>query len=176
MRPRIRSTSIRLVLLAVVFTLAAAAPAAAQSYTVLYPFPIAQPQPSGLVKGSDGNFFGTTYQGGASGLGNVIKITPAGVLTTLYSFAGSDGSYPNAALVQGTDGNFYGTTYKGGGCTYPFSDCGTVFKITPAGVLTTLHNFTFSDGKNPNAALVQGTDGNFYGTTLGDATDRKSVV
>jgi len=86
---------------------------------------------------------------------------------TLFSFDEVDGAAPNDALVQGTDGNFYGTTYQGGdlSCDAP-NGCGTVFKITPAGILTTLHRFESSDGANPYAALVLGTDGKFYGTTL----------
>ena len=64
----------------------------------------------GLVQGSDGNFYGTTYSGGTGGVGTVFKITSGGSLTTLYSFSGSDGAYPQAGLVQGSDGNFYGTT------------------------------------------------------------------
>src|SRR5450756_729765 len=100
------------------------------------------------------------YQGGTSGYGTVFKITPAGALTTLYSFADSDGSYPYAGLVQGPDENCYGTTVNGGAM-----GSGTVFKITPAGALTTLYSFADSDGSYPYAGLVQGTDGNFYGTT-----------
>jgi uncharacterized repeat protein (TIGR03803 family) len=114
-----------------------------------------------LVQGSDGNFYGTTNGGGASGSGTVFKITAGGTLTTLYSFAWPDGQSPAAALIQGSDGNFYGTTYSGGA----ICSCGTVFKITPAGTLTTLHSFAGSDGYSPAAALIQGTDGNFYGTT-----------
>jgi uncharacterized repeat protein (TIGR03803 family) len=119
---------------------------------------------AGLVQGSDGNFYGTTEQGGANDQGTVFKITPSGTLTTLYSFAGSDGAEPFAGLVQGSDGNFYGTTQLGGlgPCT---GGCGTVFKITPSGALTTLYSFAGSDGANPDAGLVQGSDGNFYGTT-----------
>ncbi len=163
-RISLRFTRRHLAPLAVVLTsLAAAAPAAAQSVlTTLHSFagddgrnPYAT-----LAQGTDGNFYGTTGWGGAIGWGTVFKITPAGVLTTLYSFAGSDGSIPRAGLVEGTDGNFYGTTVGGGA-----SDDGTVFKITPAGVLTTLHSFAGNDGKYPFAVLMQGTDGNFYGTT-----------
>src|ERR1039457_1010591 len=89
-----------------------ALPADAQQYTVLHAFAESDGQDplAGLVQGSDGNFYGTTNQGGAMGAGTVFKITPAGALTTLYPFAGSDGSHPYAGLVQGTDGNFYGTT------------------------------------------------------------------
>ncbi len=120
---------------------------------------------AGLVQGSDGNFYGTTEAGGLGlGEGTVFKIAPNGALTTLYQFCSQndcpDGSAPYAALVQGTDGNFYGTTNAGG------SDAsGTVFKITPGGTLTTLHNFVGTDGRGPQSGLVQGTDGNFYGTT-----------
>ena len=96
---------------------------------------------AGLVQGFDGNFYGTTYYGGASNFGTVFKLTPGGVLTTLVEFTGTAGGNiginPNAGLVQGGDGNFYGTTYYGGA-----SGIGTVFKLTPGGVLTTLVEFT----------------------------------
>src|SRR5207237_123251 len=117
-----------------------------------------------LVQGSDGNFYGTTVLGGAHFKGTVFKIDATGSLTTLHSFSGfpADGAVPFAALVQGSDGNFYGTTALGGA---HFK--GTVFKINATGNLTTLHSFSGSpsEGANPIAALVQGSDGNFYGTT-----------
>ena len=91
-----------------------------------------------LVQGTDGNFYGTTESGGANGPGTVFKITPSGTLTTLHSFDGTDGAEPDG-LVQGTDGNFYGTTYTGGDIAN--QPLGTVFKITPSGTLTTLHDF-----------------------------------
>jgi uncharacterized repeat protein (TIGR03803 family) len=128
--------------------------------------------PGGLVLGTDGNLYGVTSRGGASNNGTVFHLTPAGVETLLYSFAaGSDGAGPSAPLVEGTDGNFYGTTPFGGlnpnpgpGCQH---GCGTVFKVTPAGVETVLYAFAGgrADGANPYAALIQGSDGNFYGTT-----------
>ena len=118
---------------------------------------------AGLIQGSDGNFYGTTYFGGANGLGTVFKVTPSGTETVLYSFgAGNDGEHPYAGVTQGSDGNFYGTTYQGG-----TSGLGAVFKITPSGTETILHSFAGgSDGANPEAGLILGSDGNFYGDTL----------
>jgi uncharacterized repeat protein (TIGR03803 family) len=138
----------------------------AGQFTVLHTFdntdgsnPLAGP-----VQATDGNFYGTTSSGGANGDGTVFKITPAGNLTTLYSFCSqtncTDGANPYAGLVQATDGNFYGTTNKGG-----TNNDGTVFEITPAGKLTTLHSFDGTDGANPYG-LVQATNGTFYGTTI----------
>ena len=97
----------------------------------------------------------------------------AQTLTTLHAFAGypTDGASPYAGLVQATDGNFYGTTYAGGTSGNCQGGCGTVFRITPAGTLTTLHSFDWYDGASPTGALVQGNDGNFYGTTYGGGAD-----
>lgn len=168
----------------VVLLLAASAIAShAQTFTDLVNFNFFDgdtPQ-STLVQGTDGNFYGTTYAGGSgvgsvcSGCGTVFKVTPAGVLTTLYSFCSqplcTDGALPYAGLVLATDGNFYGTTLVGGNpsCATNAAGCGTVFKMTPGGTLTTLYSFCTqpgcSDGSLPQAGLVQGSDGNFYGTT-----------
>lgn len=116
-----------------------------------------------LVQGTDGNFYGTTNEGGNDDAGTVFKMTPSGAFTVLHSFvfgAPDDGSYPSAALVQATDGNFYGSSFEGGAYGW-----GTLFQITPAGVLTLLHSFDLTDdGSWPEAAMVQGTDGNLYGT------------
>jgi uncharacterized repeat protein (TIGR03803 family) len=144
--------------------------------TSLYSFPRSNDGwgPSGLVQASDGNFYGTTEQGGTTnvlnynyplGAGTVFKITTNGVLTSLYSFTGgNDGASPNG-LVQGGNGSFYGTTVGGG-----TSSGGTVFKISTNGALTSLYSFIFmgNDGYYPSAALVQGSDGYFYGTTEGN--------
>jgi uncharacterized repeat protein (TIGR03803 family) len=122
-----------------------------------------------LVQGTDGNFYGTTSLGGINNnSGTVFKITPTGTLTTIYAFCSqsncTDGQQPYAGLVLGTDGNFYGTTASGGS-----NDWGTVFKITPTGMLTTLYSFCAQtgcrDGILPFGALLQATDGTFYGTT-----------
>ena len=137
----------------------------------------------GLVQATDGNFYGMTEYGGANGKGTVFKITPAGALTTLYSFCAqpycADGELPQyAELIQATDGNFYGMTSQGGAhgstqCGFGgVGSCGTVFKITPGGTLTTLYSFcaetNCADGGLPFGGLVQATNGKFYGTTSGD--------
>src|SRR6202050_4031648 len=127
------------------------------------------PYPSGLIQGEDGNFYGVTSKGGGDNYGTVFKITPAGTLTTLHSFSGSDGANPAGTLVQGRGGYFYGMTYAGGrGSGSECADigsCGTIFRISSGGTFATLHNFDGTDGSNPYAGLALATDGNFYGTT-----------
>jgi uncharacterized repeat protein (TIGR03803 family) len=125
--------------------------------------------PNGLILATDGNFYGTTQGGGANGYGTVFKITHTGALKTLYSFCAetncADGGEPGAALLQANDGNLYGTTDSGGSA----GGAGTIFKITLAGALTTLHIFCAQgpcdDGTGPISPLVQATDRAFYGTT-----------
>ncbi len=113
-----------------------------------------------LVLGTDGNFYGTTQNGGAFSLGTVFKISPTGSFDVLHNFNGTDGSYPDAGLLLASDGNFYGSTFAGGS-----SNTGTIFKLGQSGTLTTLHNFSGFDGDAPSATVFQGTDGNLYGTT-----------
>jgi len=129
--------------------------------------------PNGLIQAANGDFYGTTEYGGAPNQsGTIFKITPSGTLTTLHTFEGTDGAVPFAGLVQATNGDFYGTTSSGGanGCCN-----GTVFEITPSGAFTTLYSFCSqsgcADGSSPSAALVQATDGNFYGTAAGGGTN-----
>lgn len=123
-----------------------------------------------LLLGTNDNFYGTTELGGnlslngGLGFGAIFKMTSGGALTTLVSFGGINGSYCASGLVQGTDGNFYGTTAGGGG-GWAASGGGTVFKMTPTGTLTTLVSFNGVNGNSPQAPLIQGSDGNFYGTT-----------
>ena len=130
-----------------------------------------------LIQATDGNFYGTTFYGGAgnncadfqpSGCGTVFKISPQSPypLTTVHSFNFSDGYTPEAGLVEAANGNFYGTTSQGvtAGQTCGYG-CGTVFEMTPAGAVTTLHVFQGPDGYFPQAPLIQGRDSSFYGTT-----------
>jgi uncharacterized repeat protein (TIGR03803 family) len=141
----------------------------------------------GLIQGADGNFYGTTYGHPAlpgvslpqGSDGTIFQMTPEGILTILYTFSGgSDGGEPQAALIQGADGNLYGSTCAGGLETF-----GTLFQISPGGVFTTLYSFTngipyYSPffGVNPVASLVQGSDGDFYGTTYAGGAQNQGTV
>jgi uncharacterized repeat protein (TIGR03803 family) len=119
---------------------------------------------AGLVQASDGTFYGTTSQDGPNGYGTLFQISANGTFETLHGFEGTDGKVVLAGLTQAADGNLYGTASEGGAKGY-----GTIFAITPAGALTTLYSFCSltgcADGENPDAGLIQATDGNFYGTT-----------
>lgn len=149
----------------------------AQTHTVLHSFDWtdgADPN-AGLVQGINGNFYGATTYGGAAGnclyscAGTIFEITPEDTFKVLYQFCSlancADGNFPYATLLQATNGNLYGTTNAGGA-----NGAGTVFEITPSGRLITLYSFCSkrgcADGDSPTAALIEGTDHNFYGTTL----------
>jgi len=127
----------------------------------------------GLTLGIDGNFYGAFYYGGTTtdNDGEVFKLTPAGVLTSLHSFTGaSDGSRPYGAPIQAANGIFYGTTSS---ATVADS---TAYSVTSAGVFTTLHTFTGPDGQNIVAPLVQGADGNLYGDSAAGGTSNDGVI
>ena len=142
---------------------------------------------AGLVQAADGNFYGTTADGGTNAEGTIFRITPGGMFTSLYSFGTLkdgigrriDGSAPEAALVKGDDGALYGTTSSGGE-----NGEGTIFKITTDGTFTLLYSFGslrsssyYSlDGAAPLAALILGTDGNFYGTTSAGGTNNNGTI
>lgn len=120
-------------------------------------------QPTGsLILGADGNLWGTGYQGGSAGLGNVFKMTTAGAVTSVFSFtsASTQGQLPYAGVVLGKDGNYYGVAQQGGANLQ-----GTIFKLTPGGAFTLLHNFNLSadNGAYPAVPLALGNDGNLYG-------------
>jgi uncharacterized repeat protein (TIGR03803 family) len=141
------------------------------TFTTLYSFDGADGEfPYGeLIQASNGKLYGMTGQGGAHNNGTVYSISTGGRLTTLHSFDGSpagDGFFSTPGLVQADNGDFYGTTQGGGvNACPPYSGCGTVFRIIPRGKFTTLHSFDNTDGAEPVGAMIQGTDGKFYGTT-----------
>jgi uncharacterized protein (TIGR03437 family) len=119
--------------------------------------------PGSLIQATDGNFYGTTVT--SEGQGTIFKATPDGTVTTLFTSSGADGG-PSGPLIQASDGNFYGTT---SGIGTGDAGGGTVFKMTPSAVVTTLHSFaeTLDAGTAPLGGVIQGTDGNLYGTTSG---------
>jgi uncharacterized repeat protein (TIGR03803 family) len=120
------------------------------------------PQAS-LVQGSDGNLYGSAERGGASDCGTIFKVGTAGKLKVLHTFACTDGSGPWSAMIQGTDGRFYGTASGGGA-----NGNGVVFRMTARGKLTVLRDLvSATDGADPYVALVQASDGNFYGVNYG---------
>jgi len=137
---------------------------------------------AGLVLGIDGNFYGTSLTGGFDNLGSAFQMTPNGTVSQVYSLCaqqGCVGEIAYAPLLQGTDGNLYGTAQQGGNnsCSGLGVGCGTVFKLTPSGTLTTLYAFTGPDGVGPYAGLTLGADGNLYGTTeYGGTGDNKSCI
>jgi uncharacterized repeat protein (TIGR03803 family) len=126
---------------------------------------------AGLVRASNGNFYGTTYSRGKYQEGAIFEITPSGKVTALYGFCPqigcADGRSPESALIQASDGNLYGVTPFGGTL-----NGGTAFKITLSGALTTIYN----SNQTLLSALTQGSDGNFYGSTwTGGAASDGSV-
>jgi uncharacterized repeat protein (TIGR03803 family) len=161
--------------------------------TVLYNFlggtDGANPE-AGLLMDSAGNLYGTTYAGGAYGLGTVFKVSPSGQETVLYSFRGgtTDGANPQASLIMDRKGNLYGTTCAGGAFgAGTGASCGpagsspngggTVFKLSKNGNETVLHSFGGgTDGANPWAGVTMGTKGNLYGTTSAGGTSTYGTV
>jgi len=125
-----------------------------------------------MIQTANGNLYGTTYDGGSGAYGTVFKITPGGTLTTLYSFcyqtSCAGGANPSVGLIQAANGDIYGTSLGGIYSASCLLGCGTVFKITPAGMLTTLYSFCSqagcTDGQGPSS-LVQAGNGDLYGTT-----------
>lgn len=127
-----------------------------------------------LFLGTDGNFYGTSQSGGTFNAGTVFRMTPAGTVSTVYSFDDAHGSDPWGGVVQAGDGNFYGTARSGGS-----GGGGVVFRVTPSGSIKVLHNFpvgTPDDGTDPMSGLVLATDGTFYGNTFGGGTDGFGVI
>jgi len=145
--------------------LSLAVPFQAQTVDFIAQFSGGQGSAAGVVQATDGNFYGGAG-GGANGLGQIFRMTPAGKITTIYSFCSlpgcADGAYPGPAPILGSDGNLYGVTDGGGG-----NPSSTFYKVTLDGQLTTLYTFcaaSCADGLFANG-IIQGSDGNFYGTT-----------
>jgi uncharacterized repeat protein (TIGR03803 family) len=181
----------RLVLAVIALGLAAAnalaqtdgANAGSVTFTTLHSFKQTDGQnPWGqLVQAIDGDLYGTTSAGGANGAGTVFKIGPGGKLTTVYNFCSqsdcTDGAHPLAGLVQTVNGDLYGTTSAGGisNTLCPYRTCGTIFKITPGGTLTTTFTFcsqaSCADGQTPVGGLVPAANGDLYGTTSQGGTN-----
>ena len=161
-----RINTLHLLTLATVLALAALgiSSAQAQTYTDLHDFDtpsLASPQfPGILAQGQDGNIYGTTPSGGASGRGGVFQITPAGAYSVIYNFDGVHGANPYSGLTLASDGSFLGGAFTNGAKFF-----GTAFKITSGGAITVLHDFAPIEGVNPYAPPIQGSDGNYYGTT-----------
>lgn len=116
----------------------------------------------GVTLGSDGNFYGTCYAGGAQGVGTIWKCSPTGTFTLLHTLMPDDGSFPTSAPAQGKDGNFYGAT--------SYTDnflLGVVYKMTPTGGYTPLYKFNGKEMATVGvfaSSLIAAADGNFYGT------------
>jgi uncharacterized repeat protein (TIGR03803 family) len=130
--------------------------------------------PADLIQATDGDLYSTTVGAGANLGGTVFRMTLDGTLTTLYSFCGNacvgKPSSPSGGLVQTLKGDFYGLSLYGGNYSASCElGCGTVFRISPSGTLSTIYSFCSqpdcADGKYPHGSLVQGANGNLYGVT-----------
>jgi uncharacterized repeat protein (TIGR03803 family) len=142
--------------------------------TSLYDFKAAtesEANPTILIAAADGNLYGATAPRAVGDLnGMIFRITPSGTFTPIFTFQDSKGTHATT-LIQAADGNFYGTAAgdsSGGFFNHPSNlhNSGIFFRLTPAGVFTVLYTFTGgADGSFPNS-LVQGKDGNFYGSTF----------
>lgn len=134
-------------------------------------YPLPNSPWSGLTMGIDGNFYGTTSSGGTHISGTVFKLSNTGVFTTLWNFTGlTDQGDPQSGPVLGRDGNLYGTVVGVYSGTY-----GAAYKITPTGVIKTIHAFTFTDGATPYQ-LILGLDGFFYGIARSGGSNKMGVV
>jgi uncharacterized repeat protein (TIGR03803 family) len=128
----------------------------------------------GASLGTDGNFYSTNYDGGASGCGQVFKVTPGGVVTFLHDFSGVDGSFPVSAPVEAPNGVFYGASFSD--AEGPCYNLGVIYSVTSTGTFNALHTFTGPDGSNPEAQLAVGSDGNLYGGTQYGGTNNDGVL
>jgi len=148
----------------------------AGTLTTLFSFPADSKNnidPLSIMQAKDGNFYGITENGGSANTGTLFKCDTLGNLTTLVNFTGAaNGSYPMGNLIQDTNGDLYGTASG----TFTSPTAGTLFKCTTSGTLTTLVNFKDTNGSNPQAGVIQGSDGNLYGTTGNDGTSHMGTL
>lgn len=129
--------------------------------------------PNAVFDGHDGNLYGTTQSGGANGAGTLFRLSLTGTLTVLHTFTGgADGGTPTIGLIAALDGTLYGTTSRGG-----TANLGTVYHYGLSGSPLVVHSFAggAGDGAGPSTGFVRGTDGNFYGTTVGGGTANRGV-
>jgi len=151
------------------------------SVNVFSPFSTSNTSPNPLILAPDGNLYGTTVNGGTYGTGSVIKLTPSGELTTLYSFkeGTASGYNPEGPLALGRNGDLYGTTPVGG-LVDTDGAAGVFFQITTKGKFKVLYTFPPSnlggDGLNPTAGVTLGNDGNFYGTTNAGGANGEGII
>jgi uncharacterized repeat protein (TIGR03803 family) len=172
--PLLRAALRTALLAAASFAMAATTAHAGHKFRILYNFmgKADGGNPHGsLLRDAQGNFYGTTVQGGASGYGVVFRLSSDGIETPLYSFSGdADGAYVYGGLVQDKTGDLFGVTTLGG----PYDE-GEVFKLTPGGKLAVLHAFEGRpDGSTPVDGLIMDKAENLFGTTpyggYGDGT------
>lgn len=150
------------------FIVAAAANSQPQSFSTVSAFNFFNgdgPYRAPLLHGQDGNLYGTANSGGTDDWGTVFKITATGELSTLYSFKGyNEASYPIGKLLQNANGDLYGAAYSNGP-----QGGGAIYKLNRAGHLAIVHKFCSQDGcldgYNPQAGVIEASDGNLYGTT-----------
>lgn len=120
----------------------------------------------GLIRDTEGNLYTVSEEGGTEGYGAVIKVSGNGTATVLYNFNGQNGNYSLAPPWRDSAGNLYGTTSYGGSIeSVCDGECGLIFKLTPSGEETVLHNFVGKDGYRPYSGVIEDAEGNFYGTT-----------
>ena len=129
--------------------------------TPIYTFPSGERLPNTALLGNDGNYYGISYL--KDGSGYMFRVTPSGSLTKIFNFPGNTFDYNPyfVPLLQATDGNLYGVTPNGGA-----NGTGTIYKLTLGGQYTLLYTFPKGVDYNP-MALIEGSDGNLYGATLG---------
>lgn len=170
-------------LLGSTFTLASTVANAVQTqFSILHTFTGgadgAYPVGASLAREKDGTLYGTTPNGGAADAGVVFKIAPGGAETVLYAFpGGGNGANPNGGVIHDkATGDIYGSTSAGGTSANCDGGCGVLYKLSPDGTLTVLHNFDGGDGAMPIGELVRDKKGNFFGAAYGGGNTGNGVV